>query len=134
MTVGVATTNLANKWLDALSNTSFTSGTANLFVALHTGDPGAAGTTFPSQHTTRQTVSWSAASAGTKSASGSPVCAWTIASLTAPTTETISHLSVWSSLTGGTFFFSVDCTDKAVSNTDTLNLTSLAIGLAPLAA
>jgi hypothetical protein len=47
---------------------------------------------------------------------------------------TVSHLSIWSSLTGGTFFFSVDCTDKSISNTDTLNLTSLAIGLAPLAA
>lgn len=132
MAVGIHTVNLANKWLDALSNTSFASGTATLYVQLHTGDPGGAGTTFPCTHTVRQTVSWSAAASGTKSASGSPVCAWTIAGLGG--NETVSHLSVWSSLTGGTFFFSVDCTDKSVANTDTLNLTSLAIGLAPLAA
>ena len=132
MTVGIHGVNLANKWLDALSNTSFASGTATLYVQLHTNDPGTAGTSNPCTHTTRQTVSWSAASAGTKSASGSPVCTWTISGLGG--NETVSHLSVWSSLTGGTFFFSVDCTDKSVSNTDVLNLTSLAIGLAPLAA
>jgi hypothetical protein len=132
MTVGIHTVNLANKWLDALSNTSFVSGTATLYAQLHTGDPGGAGTTFPCTHTTRQTISWSAAASGTKSASGSPVCTWTIAGLGG--NETVSHLSIWSSLTGGTFFFSVDSTDKSVSNTDVLNLTSLAIGLAPLAA
>jgi hypothetical protein len=132
MAVGIHTVNLANKWLDALSNTSFVSGTATLYAQLHTGDPGSAGTTFPCEHTVRQTISWSAASGGTKSASGSPVCAWTIANVTG--NVTVSHLSIWSSLTGGTFFFSVDCTDKSISNTDTLNLTSLAIGLAPLAA
>jgi len=132
MTVGIHTTNLANAWLDGLRNVSFASGTATLYVQLHTGDPGAAGTTNPCTHTTRQTASWSAASLGTMSASGSPVCTWTISGLGA--NETVSHLAVWSSLTGGTFFFSVDCTDKSVSNTDVLNLTSLAIGLSPLAA
>lgn len=132
MAVGIATTALADAWLDTLSNTSFVSGTATLYAQLHTGDPGAAGTSNTCTHTIRQTVSWSAAATGTKSASGSPVCAWTIADLGG--NETVSHLSIWSSLTGGTFFFSVDSTDKSVSNTDTLNLTSLAIGLAPLAA
>lgn len=133
MTVGISTANLANKWLDTLSNTSYASGTTTLFAKLHTGDPGSAGTANASQHTTRASISWAAASSGSKASSGTP--SWTIASLTAPTTETISHLSIWDASSAGNFLYSVQVTSsKVVQNGDTLNLTSTSISLTPLAA
>ena len=133
MAVGLATTTLANKWLDTLSNTSYASGSATLFVKLHTGDPGAAGTANASQHTTRQSVSWAAAASGSKASTGTP--SWTIASLTAPTTESITHISLWDNVSAGNFLWSIAVTTpRSVSNGDTLNLTSLSLSLTPLAA
>jgi hypothetical protein len=44
MTVGLAATTLANKWLDMLSGTAFTA-PVGAFIKLHTADPGAAGAT-----------------------------------------------------------------------------------------
>ena len=54
---------LANKWLDALGNaTAFSVTTA--YVKLHTGDPGAAGTSNAATETTRKSASFSAAANG----------------------------------------------------------------------
>lgn len=133
MAVGLGTTTLANKWLDTLSNTSYASGTATLYAKLHTGDPGAAGTANASQHTTRASVSFAAASGGSKASSGTP--SWSISGLTAPTTETISHISLWDNVSAGNFLWSIAVTaSKSVTNGDTLNLTSLSLALTPLAA
>ena len=133
MAVGISTANLANKWLDTLSNTSYASGSASLYAKLHTGDPGAAGAANASQHTTRAAVAWSAAASGQKNATGTPT--WTIASLTAPTTETITHISLWDASSGGNFLWSIALTQsKPVSNSDVLNLTSCSLNLTPVAA
>lgn len=131
-TAGLSTANLANKLLDTLSNTSFAAGT-QLFGKLHTGDPGASGTANASQHTTRQGFTWAAASAGSK-ALAATLPSWSIASLTSPTTETITHVSVWDNVSAGSFLYSFVITNKAVSNGDTLNLTSHSVSLSPLAA
>lgn len=133
MAVGLSTANLANKWLDTLSNTSYASGSATLFVKLHTGDPGSAGTSAASQHTTRASVSWSAAASGSKSKSGTP--SWSISGLSAPTTESITHISLWDNVSAGNFLWSLAVTTpRSVSNGDTLNLDTLTLSLTPLAA
>lgn len=130
MTVGMSTTNLANKWLDMLGGTAFTA-PGTTAVKLHTGDPGSAGTSNTSAETTRKALTWSAASSGS-TAITSTLPSW--ASWSAGS-ETISHISVWDSTTAGNFLFSAALTtSKSVTNGDTLNLTSLTFALTPLAA
>lgn len=129
MTVGLAATTLANKWLDMLSGTAFTA-PAGSFIKLHTADPGAAGATAASANTTRVAATWSAASAGSKAMSNTPSWAsWASGS------ETLSHISSWDASTAGNFLFSAALTaSKAVTNGDTFSLTSLTFALTPIAA
>ncbi len=130
MAVGLHTVNLANKLLDTLSNTSFAAG-ATTAMKLHTGDPGSAGTSAASAETTRKALTWSAASGGAK-AIAATLPSWPSWSA-GP--ETISHISVWDSTTAGNFLYSFALTTpKAVTNGDTLNVTSHQASLTPLAA
>jgi hypothetical protein len=128
MTAGLSAANLANKWLDMLAGTAFTAPAA-FWVALHTGDPGSAGTANASAVTTRQQVTWSAASGGSKSQSTSPT-AW---SMTA--TETIAYVSFWDASTAGNFLGSAAVTtSRSVVNGDTITLNTLTIAFTPIAA
>lgn len=129
MTTGLNTANLANKWLDMLAGTAF-SAPATVYVQLHTGDPGAVGTTAASAETTRAAVSWNAASAGSKAMSGTlEWAAWSAG------TETISHISIWDATSAGNFLWSgALSSSKTVNDTDTLQITSLSVSLSPLAA
>jgi hypothetical protein len=129
MAVGLSTANLANKWLDMMGATAFTAPT-NVYVKLHTGDPGSAGTSNASGTTTRAVVTWSAASAGSKAMSGTLSWAsW------AAGTETISHISIWDNSTAGNFLWSgALAASKTVNNGDTLQITALTLSLTPLAA
>jgi len=130
VTAGPSAANLANKWLDVLSGTTFTA-PANTYVKLHTADPGAAGATAASVNATRVVLAWGAASAGSKAivATFPSWASW------AAGTETITHISLWDALTVGNFLDSIALTTaKTVNNGDTLNLTSLSIALTPIAA
>lgn len=128
MTVGLSTTLLANKWLDMLGGTAFTA-PAGAFAELHLGDPGANGTANPSTETSRKSITYSAASGGSKAMSNTPSWSWVQG------TETISHLAIWDASTSGNFLFSITLTaSKQVANGDTLNITSLSISFTPLAA
>lgn len=128
MAVGLSTANLAHAWLNTLKNTS--AAFATTAVKLHTGDPGASGTTAASATTTRMAITWGTASGGSLSMSGT--LSWTS---WAGGSETISHISIWDSTTAGNFLASAALTaSKAVTNGDTLNLTTLTIALTPLAA
>lgn len=131
MAVGLSTTNLANGWLNTIrggaAGTSFTAPAA-IFAKLHTADPGAAGATAASAVTTRQAVTFGAASGGAIALSNSPAFSMTA-------TETITHVSFWDNSTAGNFLWSAALTtSKAVVNTDTLTLNSVGVSLAPLAA
>jgi hypothetical protein len=129
MTTGLHTANLANRWLDMLGATAFTAPT-NVYVKLHTGDPGAAGTANASAETTRKQITWSAAASGSKSMSGT--LSWTS---WAAGTETISHISIWDNSTAGNVLWSGQLSsNKTVNNGDTLNITSLTAALTPLMA
>jgi hypothetical protein len=127
MTVGLATTTLANNWLNMLRAVAFTAPAAT-YIKLHTADPGAAATNAPSAVTTRQLATFSAAASGAIALSNSPA-------FTMTTTETISHISVWDAVTAGNLLWTAALTtSKAVVNTDTLTFTTLGVSLTPLAA
>lgn len=119
MTVGIAAS-VANGWIDGLT----------LYAALHTGDPGAAGTSNASAETDRQSMTFGAASGGSATQSGS--VQWTSWD---QGTETISHISYWTAASGGTFQGSDDLTaSREVNNGDTLTLSGCTIGITPIAA
>jgi hypothetical protein len=106
-----------NKMLDALCrNVSYAN--AAVWVKLHLGAPGAAGTSNPAAETTRQQATFgTAASAG--AISNTAVVEWTNVS----TTETYSHISLWSASTGGTFLGDDDLSSTApVTAGDTFRL------------
>jgi len=130
VTVGLAATTLANKWLDMLSATAFTA-PAGAFIKLHTADPGVAGATAAAAgDATRKAITYAAASAGSKAMNGTlPV--WT----NVTTTETISHISSWDASSAGNFLFSAALTaSQAWVNTNTFTLNTLTVSLTPLAA
>ena len=135
MTAGLATS-LVSGWLDTLRATgsggSAYSAVAGTFVQLHTGDPGAAGTANISVgSTTRNSAVMSDSSAGSALSLGTPPGAWT----NGGTSETITHLSVWTASTSGTFLWSVALTaSKAWASADTLTLNTLGFSLGAQAA
>lgn len=128
MTAGLATTTLANNWLNMLRAVAFTAPVAT-YAKLHTGDPGVAAATNPSLVTTRVVFTMSAAASGVLALSGTaPVFTMTGA-------ETISYVSVWDAVTAGNFLWSYALTTpKTVANTDTITFTSVGVSLTPLAA
>lgn len=130
MTVGISATALANVWLNILRNTTGTA-IATVFVQLHTADPGVAGTTGVSVgSTTRNSITWNAASGGsmTLSAMGG---SWT----NGGTSETISHISFWTASTAGTFLGSAALTaSQAWASGNTFSLNSCTWSLTPIAA
>jgi hypothetical protein len=132
VTVGVSTTNVADKWLNAIrSGGSTFTVVAGTFVKLHTADPGSAGATAAAAgSTTRVAVTQSASSGGAIAQSGTaPV--WT----NAGTSETLTHVSVWDASTAGNFLYSAALTaSQAWVSGNTFTLNSLGVSISPLAA
>ncbi|AHH20875.1 putative bacteriophage protein [Nocardia nova SH22a] len=129
MTVGLHTANLANKILDHLRGGTAWSQPSGLYVKLHTGDPGSAGTSSPSAVTTRAAATFAAAASGAIALTG------TNPQFSMSATESITHVTVWDAATSGNFLWSAQLSaSKSVVNGDTLTLTSLAFSLTPLAA
>jgi hypothetical protein len=108
---------LANNFLDAVGNATAYSA-ANVYVKLHTGDPGANGTGNPATETTRQSVSFSAATAGGLTSDADT--SWTnIAG-----SEDATFFSVWDNATTGNFLFSGAITGNAYTAGDTFTIPS----------
>ena len=108
---------LGNAWLNALgNNTSFA--VAQVYVKLHVGDPGAAGTANPATETTRKAVSFGVASAGAL-ASDADVSWTNIAG-----SEDANHFTAWDSLTTGNFLFSGTITANPYDAGDTYTISS----------
>lgn len=124
MTVGLASS-VVNGWLDG----SFA--TATCWVKLHTADPGASGATAAAAgDTSRKQATMASASAGSKAMTGT-AGPWTNVS----TSETLSHISLWTASTAGTFQGSAALSaSQAWVNTNTFTLTSLTISVTPIAA
>ena len=95
-------------------------------VQLHTGAPGAAGTSNVSSVTTRPSVTWNSASAGSITASNQP--AWT--SWAGTNGEVVTDISFWSASSAGTFGFSIQLSSSVTMDTgDSLTLTSITISI-----
>lgn len=103
---------------------------AAVFAQLHTADPGAAGTTAISVgSTTRNAVTWNAASAGSMTLAS--LAAWT----NGGTSETITDLSLWTLSSGGVFIGSVQLSVALPwVSTNTLTITTLTASRTPIAA
>jgi hypothetical protein len=113
-----------NALLNTLRNVSLA--VAATYIKLHTGDPGEDGTTNAATNTTRQQVTFSAASGG--SMASSATVTWTNVS----TTETYSHWSLWDSAgpTGGNCLWKGALSSSAsVTAGDTFQITSLTLTL-----
>lgn len=87
----------ANALLDAYLRSVAYSDPAEFWLKLHTGAPGAAGTSNAATETTRKQASFSAAAAG--ACTNDAALTWTNVS----TTEIYSHWSAWSASAAGTF-------------------------------
>lgn len=82
-----------NQLLNTLRNVSFA--VAAVWVRLHTGDPGEDATSNLATESTRQSVTFSAASSG--QITSSSTLTWS----NVAATETITHVSLWDASTGG---------------------------------
>lgn len=91
------------------------------YLAVHTGDPGSAGTSNASAETTRKALTYGAPSSGSMVASAVSWTSWSAGS------ETISHVSEWDASTSGNFIESGALSaNKSVTNGDTLSVTATA--------
>ena len=116
MSVG-ASAYLCNAWLNAVGNaTSFS--VATVYIKLHTGDPGSAGTSNAATETTRKSVSFAAASAGSM-ASDADITWTNIAG-----SQDATHFTAWDASTSGNFLFSGTITANAYTAGDTYTISS----------
>lgn len=135
MTAGLAPS-LVSGWFNTLRTTgnggAAYSAVAGAFVQLHTGDPGAAGTSNISVgSTTRNSFVFSSSSSGSALSLSSAPSAWT----NGGTSETLTHISVWTASSAGTFLFSVALTaSKPWGSADAFNLNTLTASLGVQAA
>lgn len=104
-----------SKLVASLKNES--AAVAEVFVKLHTGDPGEEGTSNAATETTRKKVTWAAASSGT--IKNSAALEWTSVS----TSETYKFVSLWDASTAGNCLWSGALeAEKAVSSGDTFKI------------
>ena len=113
---------LENAWANSIrgggNGTSYTAPAA-VYVKLHTGDPGEAGTSNAAGETTRQAIAFGAPSDGVITSSA--LTEWTNVS----TTETYSHISLWDASTGGNCLAAgALAASKSVTAGDTFQLPS----------
>ena len=108
---------LANKFLDAVGNATAYSA-ADVYIKLHTGDPGANGTANPATETTRESVSFGAATGGGLTSDAN--VSWTnIAG-----SEDATFFTAWDNSTAGNFLFSGAITGNPYTAGDTFTIPS----------
>ena len=112
--------------LDALCNATSYS-VSEVWIKLHVGDPGAAGTSNAATETTRKQASFAAASGATITSDGA--LTWT----NVAANEDYTHFTAWTASTAGTFLFSGTCTANAVElgDTFTVSIGDLDLSLTP---
>lgn len=118
MAEGLATAT-ANAFLDALcNNTSYA--VTSVYIQLHTGAPGAAGTSNVAGNATRKAVSFAAASSGSVASDAN--VSWDSGEV--DTSEDYTHYSLWTASSAGTFLASGTVTANPVSSGDTFTIAS----------
>jgi len=116
MATGLSTY-LCNSFLNALgNNTSYA--VTQVYIKLHVGDPGAAGTSNAATETTRKSVSFGAASTGAIASDAD--ISWTnIAG-----SQDATHFTAWDNVSAGNFLFSGTITGNAYTAGDTYTISS----------
>lgn len=105
--MGTFADSVANSFLDAFArNVSYAN--AAVWVKLHTGDPGSAGTSNAATETTRQQATFGSAASG-RAISNTVAVEW----LNVSTTETYTWISLWTASTAGTFLGRDDLSSSA---------------------
>jgi hypothetical protein len=133
---------LADKVLNWFKGTSFPTALSNVFVSIHTGDPGSLGTssdvtTTVTGSATRTSVSSASfTAAGNASGGGREITNTSVVQITTSatnvSTQTITHFGVWDASTGGNFLASGTLTSPVgVQTGDTVqfNIGAMAIRL-----
>jgi hypothetical protein len=116
MTTGLSST-VANGLLNAIARaTNYTAPTA-VWIKLHIGDPGSAGTSNPAGETTRKQATFGSTASG-GAISNTVALDWTAVS----TSEDYSHYSAWDASTSGNFLFSGTLTAAAVTAADNFSI------------
>ena len=114
---------LETKILDAVGN-NVSLAVAAVYVKLHIGDPGEDGTANAAGETTRQAVTFGAASGDTMASDAA--LTWTNVS----NTETYSHVSLWDASTAGNCLWTGALTaSKSVTAGDTFTINSGSLSL-----
>lgn len=115
---------VANKMLDAATGRATYTAESGLYMKLHTGDPGAAGTSNAATETTRKAVTFGSAASG-GSISNTAALTWTnIAG-----SQDATHFSLWDDVSAGVFKGSGTITANSYTAGDTFEV---AIGAATL--
>ena len=107
-----------NLMLDALAAVA-------VYASLHTADPGASGTnevTGGSPAYARKAITWNAAASGALDDSNQPV-------FDVPASTTVAYVGLWSLVTAGTFYGSLDVTDEVFAAQGIYTLTDADIDL-----
>ena len=105
---------IANDFLEWLWNASATStAPANIWIQLHTADPGAAGTNAVAGNATRKDLTAAMGTAAAGAIANSAAVTWIAGEV--DTSEDYTHWSLWDASTAGTFLCSGLMTANAVT-------------------
>jgi hypothetical protein len=113
MAVGLSAT-IANGFLQWLFNATATgTAPANIWIQLHTADPGAAGTNAVAGNATRKDLTAAMAAASGGAITNSAAVTWTTGEV--DTSEDYTHWALFDASTSGTFLCSGTMTANAVT-------------------
>ena len=107
----------ANAILDGLCRSVAWTDPAAVWIKLHVGDPGSAGTSNPASNTTRKQATFGTGAAG-GAISNTAAVDWT----SVPAAEDYTHFSAWDAETVGAFTFSGTITANAVGVGDNFSI------------
>jgi len=122
MALGLSAT-IANDFLEWLCNASATSAApTNIWIQLHTADPGASGTTAVAGNATRKDLTASMGTAASGLISNNVAITWTTGEV--DTSEDYTHWALFDASTAGTFLCSGTMTANAVTVGDEFTIPS----------
>jgi len=122
MALGLSAT-IANDFLEWLCNASATSAApTNIWIQLHTADPGSAGTTAVAGNATRKDLTASMGTAASGLISNNVAITWTTGEV--DTSEDYTHWALFDASTAGTFLCSGTMTANAVTVGDEFTIPS----------
>lgn len=116
MALGLSAT-IANDFLEWLFNASATAtAPTNIYIQLHTGDPGASGTANVAGNATRKDLTSAMGTAASGAITNTSAITWTAGEV--DTSEDYTHWALFDASTAGTFLCSGTVTANAVTAGD----------------